>query len=348
MNRSVIRTGILGFGKSGQKIHAPLIDACSGMALRSVVTRTGPERIPGREQLSVLRSAEELISSKETDLIIITTPNHLHYKMAADALRAGKHVVVDKPFTVTSDEAYSLISIAEKSGKVLSVFHNRRWDGDFLTVKNLVNRQATGRLVDFESRFDRFRNYLKEDAWKERALPGSGIVYDLSPHLIDQALQVFGTPKRLFADIRNQRRGEADDWFMIRLYYDGFTATLSAGMLVADKTPRFVIRGTEGCYVKYGFDPQEEALAQGLDPHSAEWGREPEKLYGSLRTAVGDSFSEERIPTAAGDYPEFYRNVADVINGKAELHVKPAEAAEVIRLIELAVKSHNSGVVVDC
>lgn len=348
MSRSIIRTGILGFGKSGQNIHAPLIDACSGMVLKSVVTRSGPEQIPGRNEVKVIRSAEEMIRSDDTDLIVITTPNHLHYEMASEALRAGKHVVVDKPFTVTSEQALNLIDIAENSGAVLSVFHNRRWDGDFLTIMNLINRKAVGTLVELESRFDRFRNYLKEDAWKEKALPGSGILYDLSPHLIDQALQLFGVPKRLFADIRNQRRGEADDWFMIRLYYDGFTATLRAGMLVADATPRFVIRGTMGSYVKYGFDPQEEALARGSDPHRSYWGRESEDQYGTLRTAEGNSFAEKRVPTAAGKYTKFYRNIVDTINGKAELQVKPAEAAEVIRLVELAMKSHSSGVVVDC
>ncbi|WP_158278626.1 oxidoreductase [Rhodohalobacter mucosus] len=348
MKESVIRAGILGFGKSGRNIHAPLIDACRSMVLKNVVTRTGPEQIPGRNEVNVMRSAEELIRSEDTDLIVITTPNHLHYKMAHDALTAGKHVVVDKPFTVTAEQAHSLTRTAEKSGKVLTVFHNRRWDGDFLTVRNLISRQAVGRLVEFESRFDRFRNYLKEDAWKEKDLPGSGILYDLSPHLIDQALQVFGVPNKLFADIRNQRWGEADDFFMIRFYYDDFTATLRAGMLVADATPRFVIRGTMGSYVKYGFDPQEEALARGDDPHGAEWGHEPENKFGVLRTADGDSFREERIPTAGGGYPQFYRNIADAVNGKVDLQVKPAEAAEVIRMIELALKSQKSGTVVDC
>jgi len=348
VNKSVIKTGILGFGKSGQNIHAPLIDACSGMVLKSVVTRTGPEQIPGRNELNVVRSAEELIRSEELDLIVITTPNYLHHEMAADALRAGKHVVVDKPFTVTTEEALNLDGIAKKSGKLISVFHNRRWDGDFLTVKNLIEKSAVGRLVEFESRFNRFRNYLKADAWKEKALPGSGLLYDLSPHLIDQALQLFGAPQKLFADIRNQRGGETNDWFEIRLCYDGFTATLRAGMLVADTTPRFVLRGTKGSYIKFGFDPQEEDLASGDDPHGPGWGLESENQHGSLRTEEGDSVIEKRIPTAAGGYPQFYRNIVDAINGLAELYVKPSEAAEVIRLIELAMQSHDEGRIVDC
>jgi scyllo-inositol 2-dehydrogenase (NADP+) len=348
MNTSVIRTGIIGFGKSGRNIHTPLIDACNGIALKSVVSRSGPEQIPGREELTVLRSAEELIKADDIDLVVITTPNHLHCELAEKALHAGKHVVVDKPFTVRADEALRLNEIAGNNGKVLTVFHNRRWDGDFISVSNLIQQNAVGRLTEFESRFDRFRNQLRDNAWKEKNLPGSGILYDLGPHLIDQSVHLFGKPEKLFAEIRHQRGGDADDWFDLRFYYDGFSVALKAGMLVADKTPRFVLRGEKGAFTQFGIDPQEQALADGKDPNSPDWGRKEVENFGLLRTWKGNKFIEDRITVAAGEYPSFYRNVADAIHGKTELHVKPEEAAEVIRLIEVAKKSNRDGKIVEC
>jgi scyllo-inositol 2-dehydrogenase (NADP+) len=344
----MIKAGIIGFGKSGKKLHAPLLDACKDIKLTCVVSMSSPVQIPGRENLQVLRTPEELFSRKDIDLVIITTPNHLHASQAEAAIKSGKHVVVEKPFTVSFSEAKSLIELSEAKGTVLSVFQNRRLDGDFITVKKLIAKHAVGQLVEFESRFDRFRNFLKEDAWKEKDLPGSGILYDLSPHLIDQAIQLFGKPKKLFADIRNQRQGDADDWFEIRLYYHGFTATLKAGMLVSDKTPRFVLRGMNGSYTKYGFDPQEESLANGDDPHQPGWGHEPEEKFGILRISKGDRISEMRVPTAAGGYPAFYSNIADAIKGISELMVQPSESAEVVRLIELAQKSSHDGQIVTC
>ena len=344
----MIKAGIIGFGKSGKQIHTPLLDACKDIELACIVSQSAPLHILGRQNLEVLRTPEELYRKPDIDLVIITTPNHLHASQAEAALKSGKHVVVEKPFTVTSREAESLIELSERKNCLLSVFQNRRLDGDFLTVKKLISREAVGRLVEYESRFDRFRNYLKKDAWKEEDLPGSGILYDLSPHLIDQALQLFGKPEKLFAEIRNQRGGDADDWFEIRLYYDGCIATLKAGMLVPDLTPRFVLRGTEGAYTKYGFDPQESALAEGKDPHQPGWGHESEENYGLLTTSDGERDHKVRVPTAPGEYPRFYANIADSINGKDNLTVKPKEAAEVIRLIELALESTQAGRIMNC
>lgn len=344
----MIKAGIIGYGKSGKNIHAPLIDACDGIVLKSVVTRSGPEQLPGRPEVKVVRTAENLILDRDIDLVVITTPNHLHYEMAQSALNAGKHVVVDKPFTVTFSEARELEKLAGKTGRLLTVFQNRRWDGDFLTVKQLLNTNVVGRLTEFESYFNRFRSRLKENAWKEMDLPGSGILYDLGPHLIDQAVQLFGKPDKLYADVRHQRGGDADDYFELHLHYNDFSACLKAGMLVADPTPRFVLRGDQGAYVKYGFDPQEQDLSEGKDPHSPDWGREPEERHGVLRIENGERLLKRVIKTAAGEYPVFYRNVSDAIEGKTGVYVKPGESAEVIRLIELAIKSSRKGRILEC
>jgi scyllo-inositol 2-dehydrogenase (NADP+) len=341
-----LQTAIIGYGKSGKEIHTPLIDACDGTVLRSVVRRSGPEHVEGWSGIEVIRDYRDVLSKPEIDLIVITAPNHLHYNMAREALKAGKHVVVDKPFTVTADEAFELVAMANELRLVLTVFQNRRWDGDFLTIQKLISDNVVGRIVEFESAFNRFRNQLRPDAWKEKALPGSGILYDLAPHLVDQALQLFGKPDKLYADIRNQRGGEADDWFEIVFYYDGFRATLKAGMLVPEPTPRFVLRGEQGSYVKFGTDPQEEALASGKDPKSPGWGREDASVFGVLHSEESGKLVQKTIKTAPGNYPHFYRNLADAIRKGSSLSVKPEEAAGVIRIIELAKEGHQRGRVI--
>jgi scyllo-inositol 2-dehydrogenase (NADP+) len=339
----VIQAAIIGYGKSGQNIHAPLIDAADRIVLRAVVKRSGSNRLQDRKEVEVYRGLVDVLNNDSINLVIVTTPNHLHFSMASKALEAGKHVVIDKPFTVTSEESEELIQLAKKQKRVLTVFHNRRWDGDFLTVSKLVNEQAAGRLTEFESFFNRFRNELKDDAWKEKDLPGSGILYDLGPHLIDQSLKLFGTPNSIYADIRTQRGGAVDDWFEIDFYYDGFSAKLKAGMLILDETPRFVLRGDRGAYVKFWLDPQEQALKDDVDPKSAFWGKEDEKKYGTLKKWRSGKVSEVKINTAPGNYPHFYRNVADAILKGTDLSVKPEEAKEVIRLIELSIKSSEKG-----
>ena len=338
---SKIKAAIIGYGKSGKNIHAPLIDARDDIILSAVLKRSGPDRLADRPDIELFRDMITLLKNDSITLVIITTPNHLHYRMAEQALNAGKHVVVDKPFTVTSNEAEKLIDLAEKKGRVLSVFQNRRWDGDFLTVAKLLNEKSVGRLVEFESNFNRFRSELRDDAWKEMSLPGSGILYDLGPHLIDQALQLFGKPDSLRADIRKQRGGDTDDWFEIDLYYNGFKAKLKAGMLIMDDTPRFVLRGDGGASVKYGFDPQEQALSDGVDPKRHDWGTEEESKFGILRFRKEGRVEHVRVKTAPGNYPHFYRNVVDAIQKSSELSVKPTEAKEVIRIIELAEKSND-------
>ena len=332
-----IKTGIVGYGKSAKVFHAPLINTVQSLDLYSVVERSSEDAIQQYPDVEVFRSFKEILKDDLTELLIITTPNHLHFSMAQEALSAGKHVVIDKPFTVTFEEANKLIRLADDSGLKLSVFQNRRWDGDFLTLKELIRNKKVGETVEVVSTFNRFRNQIQEDAWREKSQAGSGVLYDLGPHLIDQSIQIFGKPDQLYADIREQRGGVTDDYFELDLYYPNLKVKLKAGVLVADPSPRFTVRGTEGAFVTFGLDPQEQNLKEGkkLDSNDHSWG--------TLYKWEDGKMTEEQVKIAMGNYSAFYRDMASAIKGKGELPVDPNDAAYVIYLIELAFKSNMEG-----
>jgi len=332
-----IKTGIVGYGKSAKVFHAPLINTVQSLDLYSVVERSSDDAIQQYPDVEVFRSFKEILKDDLTELLIITTPNHLHFSMAQEALSAGKHVVIDKPFTVTFEEANKLIRLADDSGLKLSVFQNRRWDGDFLTLKELIRNKKVGETVEVVSTFNRFRNQIQEDAWREKSQAGSGVLYDLGPHLIDQSIQIFGKPDQLYADIREQRGGVTDDYFELDLYYPNLKVKLKAGVLVADPSPRFTVRGTEGAFVTFGLDPQEQNLKEGkkLDSNDYSWG--------TLYKWEDGKMTEEQVKIAMGNYSAFYRDMASAIKGKGELPVDPNDAAYVIYLIELAFKSNMEG-----
>ena len=337
-----LKVGLIGYGMAGRVFHAPVIAAIPGLRLCKVVERRGQtarERYPAIE---VAREAAALFEDKEIELVVVATPSDSHFELAREALSADKHVVVDKPFTLAAAQAQELIELARRRGKIVSAFHNRRWDGDFQTVRQIVAQGCLGRLVECESRFDRFRNrFSSERAWRETAGPGSGVLFDLGPHLIDQALVLFGLPQRLTADIRSQRDpAQADDQFELILHYDGLKVTLKAGLLVRQPGPRFALHGTEGSFVKYGVDPQEEALKGGRSPREPDWGAEPAERWGALDTQLGELHFQGKIETVRGCYPAYYENVYRAIRGEAELIVKPEEARDAIRIIELAVQSN--------
>ena len=334
-----LNAGLIGFGLAGRVFHAPLIHANPNLRLTHIVQRRGDEAAKKYPQAKVLRNADELFSEKSIGLIVVATPNSSHFELAAKALSAGKHVVLDKPFTITSADADKLIDLSRKMGRVLSVFQNRRWDGDFLTVRQILAQGRLGRLAEYESRFDRFRPALKPGAWREEAIPGSGVLFDLGAHLIDQAIVLFGRPQGIFADLRSQRdRAVAVDSFEVRLVYPALKATLKAGSLVCEPSPRFTLYGTQGSYLKFGLDPQEEALKQGDSPAQPNWGLEPQDAWGTFTNCNGN-LAREKYPTLAGCYPEYYKNIYEAITGKSDLAVKPEQAREVIRLIELAEQS---------
>ncbi len=337
----MINVGLVGFGLSGQVFHAPFIYANPNFKLSKIVERNSDNSKKLYPDIEIVRDYQDLLNDVSIKLIVITTPNYFHFEMAKEALLAEKHVIIEKPFTTNSEQADELINLSKEKSKILSVFHNRRFDGDFQTVKKVVENKLLGRLVEYEAHFDRFRNVLKYNAWREKILAGSGILFDLGSHLIDQALVLFGLPNFVTADIRIQRESEVDDYFELILDYGRLKVTLKAGMLVREPGPRFILHGTEGSFIKYGIDPQEDLLRQGVLPGGADWGKENEKNWGTLNTDIKGLHFSGKLETIQGSYAAFYENIYDAIVLHRNLVVKPEEARNTIRVIELAFESNS-------
>ncbi|KAJ1680010.1 hypothetical protein EV182_000864 [Spiromyces aspiralis] len=353
---SPIKVGVVGFGMSAEVFHCPLITSCPRMTLCAVVERHRNRSSDKYPDIAVVRSLDDLLAIPDIDLVVIATANDTHADYAERVLRAGKHCVVEKPFTVTSDEARHLCDVAKMTGKVLSVFHNRRWDGDFLTVKDILAKGVLGEVVEVESRFDRFRAFKKPNAWRETTdFPASGVLYDLGSHLFDQALTLFGEPETIFAHIRNERRIEngPDDSFLAILNYPALNLRVvcRAGMLVRTPPPRFSLFGTKGSFIKYGLDVQENQLKQGLTPATNPdvFGVDVPENHGQLELDTDGATATAKsclVETKRGQYLKYYENIADAILGTGKLEVTPEQAAKVIRLIELAKLSDAEGRVV--
>src|SRR2546425_2049138 len=330
----MLNVGLVGFGFAGQVFHAPVIRAVAGLRLAAIVQR--------RDGSDFVHSVEDLLT-RDIDLVVIATPNTSHHPIAKQCLLAGRHVVVDKPFTTSVAEAEELVQLAADKRRVLSVYHNRRFVGDFVTVRQLLSEGVLGRVVQFEAHFDRFRPERKPLAWREQPLPGSGLWFDLGPHLLDQALVLFGIPQAISVDLRSEREGAVvDDAFDVTLHYPHMRAILRASMLAASPGPAFTVHGTRGSFIKYGFDPQEEALKAGRTPDEANWDAEPTEMFGRVSTPEGT----RAIPTVPSSFTHYYENVRDAILGKAPLAVTPEQALNVMRGLELAVASSQQRCVV--
>ncbi len=344
-----LKTGIVGYGKSAKVFHIPFLSTLKEFEITSMLERHGEEsrkQLPG---IRVAKSIEELIGSDDTELIVVTTPNDTHFEYAAKALKAGKHVVLEKPFTNTLDEAEELISIAKETGKILSVYQNRRYVSDFLTMRDLLNDNVLGKIHEFTATYDRFRSDAIPGAWRESDIPGAGILYDLGPHIIDQALVLFGNPEAITADVRKQRpHAKADDYFNIWLHYGFLKVILHSGMLVREQGPRYMIQGTKGSFIKYGEDPQEEKLKAGELPIGDSWGKEPESYYGILHTEIDGKVVRETVPSRRGDYGQYYKNIYETIVNNAPLSEKPEHGYNTIRIIELALESSHQKKTLSC
>ncbi|HMH15013.1 MAG TPA: oxidoreductase [Edaphobacter sp.] len=346
-----IGVAVIGFGLAGQVFHAPFVSAVPGLKLEAIIQRKGDEAAKAYPHTRILRSVDEALSDPSIQLIVVGTPNETHYALAKQALLAGKHVVIDKPFAATSTEARELADLAAAGKLILAPFHNRRWDGDFLTIRKLLKESAVGRLVTFESHFDRFRPLPREATWKEAGSNANGMLFDLGPHLVDQALVLFGVPEGITASVRKDRDHTAiEDAFDITLDYPRLRAHCRATMLACINAPRFLLHGTRGSYIKYGLDPQEPAIVAGAKvPRIGEgdWLAEPDSAWGTLIVAPDPAdpttLVKTPIPTEFGDYRNFYANVRDAINGTAPLSVTPEDGYRVVRLLELARESSARG-----
>lgn len=328
-HRMSIKAGIVGYGMAGAIFHAPLIRNTDGLEL-SAVSTSRPESAPADVRLL---GHEALIADPTVDLVVIASPNRFHFPLAEAALLAGKHVVVDKPFTVTTAEADALIALSKREGRLLTVFHNRRWDGDFLTVQALLRSGRLGGVMLFEAHWDRFRPAIKQ-GWREAPSHGAGLLFDLGPHLIDQAMLLFGRPHSAAIDQAVQRADAGvDDYFQITLRYGRMRAILSSSTLVARPRPRFALYGTNGAFVKYGQDPQEEMLRTGHAPADPDFGADRERMHGLFTSSDGQ---EEAVPTRPGRYLAFYEGVAEAIRSGAPAPVDPADARDGLALIEAA------------
>ena len=335
-----ILVGLAGYGVGGAVFHAPLLEVTLGLRLAAVATsrREGVEQaLPGARVTATYR---ELIADPTLGLIVVSTPTASHFEIAKAALESGKNVVVDKPFTTTAAEAGELIALARRRGLLLSVYQNRRWDGDFLTVERLVKEGQLGHVYHYESHFDRFRPRIK-GGWRDEEGAGSGILYDLGAHLIDQALRLFGLPRAVWAEAMAQRpEARSVDYFHVVLDYGRLRAILHGASVVREPGPRFAVHGDGGSFLKSGMDPQEDALRAGARPGAAGWGEDSPENYGLLVRAEGE---RQRVRTAAGSYTSYYDGIARALLEGSPVPVDPADSRDGLRVIEAASKSAAEG-----
>lgn len=339
---NTIKIALASYGMSGQVFHGPLLKVNPGFEVIGILERSKNISQKLFPNVTIFRSYAEILNNPEVELVVVNTPDHLHYSMAKEALEAGKHVVVEKPMTLKSEQADELINLANKRKLVLTVFQNRRWDADFRTVQQVVKEAKFGRLVEFESHFDRYRTNVAHNTWKEEGDEYVGVLYNLGSHMVDQAVVLFGMPEAVTAHLRIIRKeGVVFDYYDIRLEYDGFAALLKCSYLVKDPGPRYTIHGELGTFYKWGIDPQEELLKAGYLPTGEDWGAEPPEEWGTLVYDENGEEVEELVETIPGNYNLFYENVYDVLRNKADLIVKPEEVAGVIRILEACLRSNR-------
>ncbi|MDT0507642.1 oxidoreductase [Novosphingobium sp. MMS21-SN21R] len=328
---------LIGYGYAGKTFHAPLIEAADGLALAAVVSRDAAKVHADLPGMRVEPDLAAVLADPSIALVVIATPNDSHAPLAHAAIEAGKAVVVDKPLALTLAEAREIVAHAKARGVLLSIFHNRRWDGDFLSIRHAIAQGTIGEVAHFESHFDRFRPVVR-DRWREKPGPGSGVWADLGPHLVDQALCLFGSPTRVIASLGALRDGATtDDWAHVVLEYPRLRCVLNAGMLVAGGSPRFIVHGSGGSLIKHGLDPQEAQLVRGIRPGDAGWADDPQPM--DFYNVEG---APSPVPLQGGDYPQFYTKMAAALDG-GDVPVRPQEALFVMAVVEAAALAASTG-----
>lgn len=332
-----IKTAIIGFGLSGSSFHAPFIENLEEFDLSAIVVRHVEAVREVRPNVPVYENLDILFANEpDIELIVISTPTPTHYEFAKQAILAGKHVIVEKPFVVSAEEGVELIELAKEYNVVLSVYQNRRWDGDFLTVQDIVQSGKLGRVHTVEMNWDRYRKEVR-NRWKEKQAPGSGNFYDMAPHMLDQANVLFGLPNTIYGNLQKQRDGaQSTDYFHVVLEYDNASVLIRGGTLVAAETPRFVLHGTEASYILFGLDPQEGQLVNGLSPTEEDYGKPDETRSSVLTKADGTT---EVIKVKKGNYKAYFEQIAQAIRNDGQIPVTADDGLQVIRLIEAGTKS---------
>ena len=339
MTFSSIKTAIIGYGFSATTFHIPFINTLPEFEFTAVSTRNREAVNRDWPNVQHYESAQDLLNHSDAELVIITAPNDVHFELAKQALENGKHVIIEKPFVTNIADGEALIALAAEKDRILSVYHNRRWDGDFLTIKKMIEEKRCGELKHYESHFDRFRPEVRQ-RWREQATNGGGLLFDLGSHLIDQALVLFGVPDAITAQCEIMREGSTNvDYFNIVLHYPNHLATLHGDLFSAGPNKRFTLKGTQGSYEKYGLDPQEACLIAGVLPNKPQWANETSEQYGRFYDADG----VETITTESGCYQQYFQELALAINTNTAPPVTTTDALWNIKLIALAMESSRQG-----
>ncbi|MGD1414886.1 scyllo-inositol 2-dehydrogenase [Bacillus stercoris] len=334
-----IKVGILGYGLSGSVFHGPLLAVLNEYHISKIMTSRTEEVKRDFPDAEVVHELEEITNDPSIELVIVTTPSGLHYEHAMACIQAGKHVVLEKPMTATAAEGEKLKKAADEKGVLLSVYHNRRWDNDFLTIKKLISEGSLEDINTYQVSYDRYRPEIQA-RWREKEGVATGTLYDLGSHIIDQTLHLFGMPKAVTANVMAQRENaETVDYFHLILDYGKLQAILYGGSIVPANGPRYQIHGKDSSFIKYGIDGQEDALRAGRKPEGDSWGADDSEFYGQLTTVHGSDKKTETIPSVNGSYLTYYRKIAESIREGAALPVTAEEGIDVIRIIEAAMKS---------
>lgn len=345
---STIKTALLSFGMSGRVFHAPFLHLHKGFELVGAWERSKQliaEYYPGARSFA---SIEELLTDNNIELVVVNTPNYTHFEYAKLALKAGKNVVVEKAFTTTVEEAEELKILAQQQGKKVAVFQNRRWDSDFKTVQKVINDGLLGDIVEAEIHYDRFNLQLSSKQHKEVPGPGAGIVKDLGPHIIDQALCLFGWPKALFADIRvNRIASRVDDYFDLLLYYPQLRVRLKSSYIVREAIPSFIVHGFKGSFLKPRADVQEANLLKDMKPDNGSWGTEPENGQGLLHAEKDGKIIRHYIPSLKGNYYDYYDGVYKALTENLPMPVTADDGINIIKIIEAAFESSKEKKVIE-
>jgi predicted dehydrogenase len=344
-----IITALSSFGMSGRVFHAPFINKHEGFKLHGILERTNRGAAEAYPGVKIFSSFDELLADAKIELVIVNTPNATHYEFAKKALQADKHVIVEKPFTVTVAEAQELIALARKADKIISVFQNRRWDSDFQTVKRIVDQKLLGDIVEAEIHYDRYNEELSPKVHKEIPGPGTGLIYDLGSHLIDQALQLFKMPLAVFADMHCVRPvSKVNDYMEVLLYYPQLRVRLKASYVVREPLPSYILHGLKGSFIKSRGDVQEGLLQSGIFPVDDQWGQEPDAEKGLLHTEKDGAIIREHVETERGNYGAYYERVYNAIRrSNDEIPVTSEEAINVMKIIEAANLSNKQRKVIE-
>jgi len=342
MSKPIV-TAIASFGMSGVVFQGPSLKIYPQyFKIHKILERSKNISAQRYPEATIVRSYEEILNDPEVELVLVNTPDYLHFDMAKQALEAGKHVVVEKPFTKTSEEARELISLAHQNGVILTVFQSKRLDNGFQTLQKILRDKLLGRVVEFEAHYDRYRNFIQEGSWKEDGDERTGVLFNLGSHIVDQTLVLFGLPKAVTAHLNVLRTGgRTTDNFDIRLHYGKFNAILRSSYLVREMGPQYIVHGTEGSFVKMGTDPQEELMKLHHLPNEPKWGEDQPADWGTLNTTINGLHFHGKIETIPGDLASFFLKLYGTIREGKELFVKPEESLNVIRILEACLESNR-------